>query len=210
MATLQTFFRTAVMLATLGLLAKAWYHYGPTVEELQLMGTRAAQVAQEAWTEYWHSPESDASLVGNQHSQPQFPSGPAPFMPPSVEPPSIHSSPAPAFDSPVQLAGGAPPTAPALTAPPATDASSSALVPMEAPIAGDRVPHLLDRLTSLGVRDQELRPWGAAGQLHRFTCSAPLAQSPSFSRHFEAVAETPEAAVERVAAEIDAWYRTRK
>jgi len=44
----------------------------------------------------------------------------------------------------------------------------------------------------------------------RFSCDAPWANSPSFSRHFEAVAASPEAAVEQVAAEIQAWQRGQR
>ena len=60
-----------------------------------------------------------------------------------------------------------------------------------------------------GIRISEVAPWGSGG-LVRFTCEAPWANSPSFSRHFEAVAATPEAAVEQVATDIAAWQRGAK
>ena len=211
MATLQTLFRATVMLATLGLLAKAWYHYGPTVDELQVMGARVVQVAQETWSDYWQQPSAVTPLAGD--------TPPSPFEPPSVEPPPISTAPSLAMGGPVQLAGGVQPFAPGGWggAPSAETGSpgavvAPALVPMEAPLrpTGDRVGEVVAQLEALGIRDHELRQWGSAGELHRFSGSAPLANSPSFRRHFEAVAETPEAAVERVAADIDAWYRARK
>ena len=73
-----------------------------------------------------------------------------------------------------------------------------------------RLPALLERLTQLGVRDQELAPWGSGGELMRFSCNVPWANSPAYSRHFEAVAATPLAAVEQVAAEIEAWQRGQR
>jgi hypothetical protein len=79
-------------------------------------------------------------------------------------------------------------------------------VPQENP----QLTSLLEHLTTLGVRDQQLTPWGSGGDLMRFSCDAPWANSPSFSRHFEAVAATPEAAVEQVAAQIEAWQRGQR
>ena len=38
MSSLQTFFRTVVMLATLGIVAKIWFLYGPSVGEMQTIG----------------------------------------------------------------------------------------------------------------------------------------------------------------------------
>jgi hypothetical protein len=74
-----------------------------------------------------------------------------------------------------------------------------------APQQDTQLPALLEQLTKLGVRDQVLAPWGSRGELMRFSCNVPWANSPAYSRHFEAVAATPLAAVARVAAEIEAW-----
>jgi len=185
MASIQTFFRTVVMLATLGLLAKLWYHHGPTVEELQVIGVRVLEIAQQAWADYWQSRDASSTLAGSA------PAAPAPFAPPSDALQLIHPAPSStrsSTPSPVELAGA--------VAPP--------LVP-ETATTTDPVQKLLDELAQSGVRDQQLQPWGTSGRLFRFACSAPWVRSPSFSRHFEAVAETPQAAVEQVAAEIRAW-----
>jgi hypothetical protein len=212
MTSFQTFFRTVVMLATLGLLAKAWYHYGPSLAELQVIGARVSQVAQEAWAEYWQSQDANSSLADN----PRLPgAGPAPFLPPGDALQPIHAAPGtathPAVTGPVQLASGErPPAAPALSTAPSTASAVPALMPMGAPTQGDPAAKVLDELTQLGVRDQQLEAWGTSGQLYRFSCSAPWAQSPSVSRHFEAVADTPLAAVQQVAAEIHAWRGGQK
>ena len=185
MASFQTFFRTVVMLATLGLLAKLWYHHGPTVEELQVIGARVSEIAQQAWADYWQSRDGGSSLAGEP------PAAPAPFAPPNDALQPIHAEPSATrlpTPSPVQLAVA---VAPALAATP--------------PPSGDPVQKTLDELSQWGVRDQELQPWGTSGRLYRFSCSAPWARSPSFSRHFEAVADSQLAAVEQVAAEIRAW-----
>ena len=186
MASIQTFVRTVVMLATLGLLAKLWYHHGPTVEELQVIGVRVAEIAQQTWTDYWQSRDANSSLAG------EAPVAPAPFSPPSNALQPIHAEPSatrlPA-PSPIQLAS-------AVAAPPLAPATSA---------ASDPVQRMLDELTQWGVRDSQLEPWGTSGRLYRFSCSAPWARSPSFSRHFEAVADSRLAAVEQVAAEIRDW-----
>lgn len=209
MGTFRTIFRALVMLGTLGLLAKAWYHYGPSVEELQLMGSRAAEMAQEAWADYWQPPPADTSLANDPHlPQPPRSDMPAPFTPPSVEPPPIHSTTTAIAtpSAPIQLASGE------SDASPSESVSAPALVPMDMPASsvGPDVSQMLEKLTQIGARDQDLKPWGNSGQLYRFACSVPLANSPSFSRHFEAVAESPETAVAKVAAEIDAWQLGRK
>ena len=41
------------MLATLGLMAKVWYHYGLSLDELKDIGSRVSEVAQEEWPKYW-------------------------------------------------------------------------------------------------------------------------------------------------------------
>jgi hypothetical protein len=210
MAALKTLFRTVVMLAVLVILVKAWFHFELTVDKVQEFGARVVQMAQDAWNEYQDSRQANPALVGD----PQLHLGPAPFDPPTIEPPPIHAPPLNApLSGPVQFADGSSLAAPDLSsrAPTSIDtAPAAALVPMDAPAAipasGD-VAQMLDRLTHVGVVDLDLKPWGGSGRLFRFTCSAPWINSPSFTRHFEAVAETPEAAVTQVTAEIEAWQR---
>jgi hypothetical protein len=222
MASLQTFFRTVVMLAALGFIAKMWYHHGPDLDEMKSIGARVSEVVSQEWKEYWQ-PHPGEALTSDPRL-PNLSGAPAPFVPPAGTQP-IPSAPqlvpTDANHSPgnVQLAGGVPAeivpipsnawppgTAPDPTRlPPDANAGAPTPVPQENP----RLTSLLEHLTSLGVRDQQLTPWGSNG-LTRFTCEAPWANSPSFSRHFEAVAATPEAAVEQVAADIAAWQRAAR
>ena len=214
MSSIKTFLRTVVMLVTLGIVAKAWYLYGPSLGEMKTIGARAMEISQEAWVDYWQGQNNGPKLAGE----------PAPFVPPPVVAPIPAGQPGVSGSGtstqamgPVQLAGGAPPLmaaervnedlAPRPTRlPPAAGAT---LTPMEAPPQDDRLQKTLERLSAWGVGDQELGPWGSEGRLCRFSCSAPWANTSSLTRHFEAVAATPVAAVEQVAAEIAVWRDSR-
>jgi hypothetical protein len=216
MASLQTFFRAVVMLATLGLIAKAWYHFGLSVEELKAIGSSVVEVAEKEWNNYWQAPAADA--LANDPRLPPTASAPAPFLPTDgpmqpIPRDSEHSTTTPGT---VQLVGGVPaeivPLAPANPSTPWPPGASPEPTRLPAdpatlsPLPQDtRLPALVERLTRLGARDQELAAWGSGGELTRFSCSVPWANSPAYSRHFEAVAATPLAAVEQVAAEIEAW-----
>jgi hypothetical protein len=221
MASFQTFFRTVVMIATLALVAKGWYHYGPSVDEMKSIGSRVSEVVSQEWSNYWQ-PNTGQQLADDPRL-PSLSGAPAPFVPPvGTEPiPSAPQLvPAGPTTGSVQLAGGVPadivPVEPSTAWPPGTapepmrlppDATASAVPPV--PQENAQLTSLLEHLTSLGVRDQHLAPWGSGG-LVRFTCEAPWVNSPSFSRHFEAVAATPEAAVAQVAADIAAWQRATR
>jgi hypothetical protein len=214
MSSLQTFFRTVVMLATLGIVAKIWFLYGPSVGELQTIGVRVVELSKEAINNYWKSPSGN-TLAGD----PQAAMQPAPFVPPSspMQPIPLPPVLSPAT-GPVQLANstvtGAMPTAPPLApAGPATNAGppkSAQLEPMGIPNAGNRLVSDVERLADLGVRDQQVKPWGSGGALFRCTCEAPWTASPNYSRHFEAVATSAEAAVEQVTAQVVAWQNSQR
>ncbi len=107
MASLQTFFRTVVMLATLGLIAKAWYHYGLSVEELKAIGCSAVEVAEKEWNNYWQTPATKA--LANDPRLPPTANAPAPFLPQGAPMQPIPRDAAPSAPSApglVQLAGG--------------------------------------------------------------------------------------------------------
>jgi hypothetical protein len=216
MATFQTFFRTVVMVATLGLVAKVWYHYGLTVDEMKTISGRAVEVAEEAWTDYWREPS--ANSLADDPRLPAMGGAPAPFVPtatpmqPMPHEPNHATAAGPGM---VQLAGGMPAeivavplSRPSTVWPPSATPEPTRLPPdskSPVPQQDTRLPVMLEQLTKLGVRDQELGPWGSRGELMRFSCNVPWANSPAYGRHFEAVAATPLAAVEQVAAEIEAW-----
>jgi hypothetical protein len=207
------------MLATLGFIAKAWYHYGPNIDQMKEIGSRVSEVASQEWNKYWQPQAADG--LADDPRLPGLGGAPAPFVPPVVTEPMPHRALEGTNLGTVQLTGGLnaeivpmqpstawpPGTAPAPTRlPPDVAASQAPPVPQENP----QLTSLLEHLTTLGVRDQQLTPWGSGGDLMRFSCDAPWANSPSFSRHFEAVAATPEAAVEQVAAQIEAWQRGQR
>jgi hypothetical protein len=214
MASFQTFFRTVVMLATLGIVAKVWYLHGPNVDEMKAIGSRVAEVAQEAWTNYWQAPPGDA--LADDPRLPRIGGAPAPFVPPgsAIEPMPHDPNHTPITGAnTVQLAGGIPaeivpvaPSGPSTPWPPGATPEPTRL-PADPAASTDetRLTAKLEQLMQWGVRDQELAPWGSRGELIRFRCNVPWANSPAYSRHFEAVAATPLAAVEQVTAEIEAW-----
>ena len=218
MASFQTFFRTVVMLATLGIVAKVWYLHGPSVDEMKAIGSRVAEVAQEAWTNYWQQPSGDG--LADDPRLPHVGGAPAPFVPSgsAIQPMPHDPNQTPmAGDSTVQLAGGIPaeivpvaPSGPSTPWPPGA-APEPTRLPADPTAAtnetqlASQLATLLEQLVQWGVRDQELAPWGSRGELVRFRCNVPWANSPAYSRHFEAVAATPLAAVEQVTAEIEAW-----
>lgn len=217
MASLQTFFRTVVMLAALGFIAKMWYHHGPNLDEMKSIGARVSEVVAQEWSDYWQ-PQAGGALADDPRL-PNLSGAPAPFVPPDgMQPiptaPNLVPSATGQLPGTVQLAGGVPAeVVPSNAWPPGSAAEptrlppdATATAPTPVPQENPRLTALLEHLTSLGVRDQALAPWGSGG-LVRFTCEVPWANSPSFSRHFEAVAATPEAAVEQVATDIATWQR---
>jgi hypothetical protein len=214
MSSLQTFFRTVVMLVVLGIGAKFWFLYGPSVGELQTIGVRVVELSKEAINNYWKSPTGN-TLAGDSQAATQ----PAPFVPPSspMQPIPLPPVLAPA-PGPVQLANGtvtgsmptAPPLAPAAPVTNAGPPKSAQLEPTGIPNASTRLVLDVQRLADLGVRDQQVKPWGSGGALYRCTCEAPWIASPNYSRHFEAVATSAEAAVEQVTAQVVAWQNSQR
>jgi len=69
---------------------------------------------------------------------------------------------------------------------------------------------LLAQLRTLGVAEYTLEKWGINGQLYRFCCAMPLAQSAEHTRQFEAVAGDPLASIEQVVGEVATWQVARR
>jgi hypothetical protein len=72
------------------------------------------------------------------------------------------------------------------------------------------MPLLMNRLAELGAEEPHLTKWGSSGQLYRFCCRASVDTAPTITRHFEAVAAEPLAAVENVIAKVEAWRTAGK
>lgn len=68
---------------------------------------------------------------------------------------------------------------------------------------------LLEQLRSLGAAEYRLQKWGQDGQLYRFRCEMPLAESTEVTRHFEAVGSDPVASIAQVVGEVALWYNAR-
>jgi hypothetical protein len=203
MTTLQTFFRAVVMLATLGIVAKAWHLYGPSVDEVRVISQRAMQVAEELLNEY-RDETAPATDANDPRMDPRAPMAGPPTQ--QVQPVQLAAA-----DSEGQVyAQQTVALSMAETAPFAPPAPLTAAVPDLTPVptspSGDRrLEAAQSRLVQLGVQEQRLEPWGVDGRLVRFCCSASWVDAPNYSRHFEAVAADPATAVEQVAAEVEAW-----
>ena len=80
------------------------------------------------------------------------------------------------------------------------------IVPAETAEMADDLPALcfaVDERWASAI--SSLHPGARAGELYRFCCRAKLADTPFHTRHFEAVAAEPVAAVEQVVAKVEAW-----
>jgi hypothetical protein len=214
MPTSNTFFRAAVMLATGVLLVRGWQLFGPSPEQMKSFTGRAIELAHETW----NGPNPTAG-GGNLTADPQSIAPPlaAISLPPPGAPsehqPITAQDVAPAFDTlkaPPVFAAATTNTPPALTpsSQPGPAAANATIAVADA--SDDRLPPLLARLEALGGVDPQLVPWGSSGRLYRFCCRASLADTPSFSRHFESVAAEPLVAVEEVVAKVEAWRTARR
>ena len=220
MASFQTFFRTVVMLATLGIVAKVWYLYGPSVDEMKTIGARVAEVTSEAWNDYWQKPPN-ASLADDPRI-PNVVRAPAPFVPIG----------APGDEFRVGRIMGAEPHCRAASNSRAACRQRSS--PFRRP---DRAP-LIDRLATYfaagtdaftarqcGRRSEQCaltitratdatrdarRGTGCLGQprrTHAFQLQYSLGEVAGLQSAFRGAAMTPVEAVEQVAAEVEAWQR---
>ena len=212
MTTLQTFFRAVVMLATLGIVAKAWMLYGPSVEEMQSIGQRVVEVADELMSKYRQGGGAPPVLANDPRVQTMAPMA-------AAVPPQGVSQPQPIL---LATAESERPeyAQPAVAITPMTGAPlvpPTRLIPVTAeqppaapPASGDaQLEAASARLTQQGVGDYRVEPWGKDGRWYRCSCDAPWIVRAYYNRHFEAVAADPATAIDQVAAEVDTWHRTQ-
>jgi hypothetical protein len=184
MSSLRTVFRAVVMVSVLAIVARGWYMYGPSHEQVASVVVRAVEMGDSLLGEFREAPP----VVDSRPAPAPFVVAPAVAGPSAQRLPPVAS--APAATGGVILASAAVPSTPP---------------PVQGVGADRRLEALLARLDELGGSQHELRPWGASGQLYRFSCSAAWGSAPGYSRHFEAVAAEPLAAVQRVVDEVAAW-----
>ncbi|WP_442483507.1 hypothetical protein [Aeoliella sp. SH292] len=181
MESLRTLYRASVMIGTLVVGALAYRAYGPELEKLKPLFTRAVEIASELISP---DSETDTPLAEGEAG-----SAPAPFtaLATPLQPPAL-------LDQNVQPAGGAlepvvPPLAPEST---------------ESPVAA-----VVRALNERGVNDYSMTRWGADGTHYRFQCSVPWGEGGVYSQHFEAVAETPADAARQVLDQVNQWSVAR-
>ena len=189
---LSTIYRAIVMIATGVIVVKGWQLYGPSNEKVRSIAVEAIEMAQTAWNRSQQN-RSDSTAAADPRPVAPLLAAAQPAGVVNVSPPSVTA------DADSQSAQGA--AIPDANVPAATIDNMASLAATEA----DRLPPLLSRLQEIGGADPQLAPWGTSGQLYRFCCRAKMDNMPALSRHFEAVAPEPVAAVEAVLAKVEAW-----
>jgi hypothetical protein len=202
MPSFTTVYRAAVMIAAGVIIVKGWQLYGPSAEQVKSFAVSAMDTAQSAWNK---SRGQDADATNANDPRMTTP-------PTAASPPAAPASSAPLNAAPSLALGN---TSTVVEAPELNAASTTTLDP-EPPSSGNDktadarvetgdLSALFSQLAEMGASDQQLAPWGSSGQLYRFACRAKLGDTPFHTRHFEAVAAQPDAAVERVVAAVAAW-----
>lgn len=178
METFRVVYRAIVMACTLVVGAMAYRAYGPELEKLGPVLTRAKQELCDAMSPTPSSlpPVADAE-----------PAPPEQFLPPAG--PMVHAPAAPPLVDPqVQPAGG-----------------QEEILPATAAEDSSPVARVVRELASRGVEQYALTPWGEEGRFYRFHCSAPWGGSAGFTRHFEAITADPVLAAEQVLEQVTRW-----
>ena len=75
----------------------------------------------------------------------------------------------------------------------------------ERPEPSDQLTRVRQRLLQLGATYCRLETWGSRQQLFRFYCRVAIADSPRYTRYFEATDVQPLVAMDEVLAEVEAW-----
>jgi hypothetical protein len=73
------------------------------------------------------------------------------------------------------------------------------------PPAANNTEALLLHLRSLGALEPELKTWGSSGNSYRCQCRAANPANPTLERHFDAIDDDPQGAVEQVIAQMERW-----
>ncbi|MEX2315937.1 MAG: hypothetical protein WD669_02225 [Pirellulales bacterium] len=171
----NTMYRVVVMAVTLAIVVMGWRLYGPPASQVKAIALRLVEQAENALRPTANHAEAA----------------------PTAQVQAITHEP---------IADKAPAPGPLLAAAPVDQPGTGHLIdqPTEQP-GEERLKSLLAQLAELNVQEPQVDRWGTSGQLFRCTCRAAWGPSPQFGRHFESVAEAPEAAVEQVLDQVVAW-----
>ncbi|TWU00617.1 hypothetical protein Pla108_15690 [Botrimarina colliarenosi] len=183
----QTCYRLTIMVGTLAVGSMAAYRYGPEPAELAELIDRAASLVAEVPSRGASDPSAMALTEAPAAELDLL--QPAPALPS----PPVASSDWRHYDTAVQPASALAPLAtPSTDAPPPAD-----LEPLER-------ERLTAPLLAVGATRADVTAWGrGAATVYRATASAPVGEvGGGLERQFDAVGETPEAAVAELAAEI--------
>lgn len=205
MPSFQTLFRAVVMVAVVVAGVKGWKAYGPTNEQVQRAYNQLRDVVQAALPS--NEPTNSTAAADPRHAPAAVVASP-PLAPrpggtqSQLLPPAAPMS-APA-DAPKLLSSSEPASAGVASSPFSSPGASFTKDSIGQNSNDVRVAELVAKLQRMGAENTSLAPWGGGG-LYRFSCSAPLANAPMMTQHFESVAAEPAAAVEQVVAKVEAW-----
>jgi hypothetical protein len=196
---IRTIYRAIVMIATGVIVVQGWQLYGPSKEKVKSMAVEAFELAQTAWNRAQQNCSDSTAAAADPRPTAETIAAAQPTAAADISPPSLAATPSVSLATENQPADRT--AIPNANAPAATTDNMASLEATEA----DRLPPLLSRLQEIGGADPKLAPWGSSGELYRFCCRARMDNMPALSRHFEAVAAEPVAAVEQVIAKVEAW-----
>lgn len=203
MNSLKIAYRTVVMLGTLVVGGLAYRAYEPQIKQLEPVLTRVQELAEEYWNGAPAGDEANPLTIAEPES---FPAGVA------LEPMERSSTATQAslFDDNVQPAarwdGGHTESnvvtdsqrhSAGMDAPPK---AVSANLPSNSTVAT-----IVQRLSTRGVTDYSLSPWGSGGGFYRFQCSVPWGLDGRYAKQFESVSAEPADAAREVLAQVERW-----
>lgn len=213
----QAFFRLVIMVGVTAVSGMALYQYGPPPEQAMQWADQALRVGTQKWNE-WNTQQTESapsatpygSNGANSLATDSSQLAPSQFAAPDGLKPLAGDF---RFDASVEPASGIDPLSPgnpaSLEEPQLLPALAMGGTPMPATLSVDPVlAPLAQQLIDLGAQDLELKRWGSEGQMHRFSCGASMGAT-GFQRRFDAIETSPQAAVQRVLAEVWQWKQSR-
>lgn len=193
---MKTLFRAVVMFGVLVGGPAAWMYYGPLPPSAQRAVDRFVAAAKET-IDWEHLDFSSFAFDKRQAPKSARPLRAAARALPAAPPfdSSAEQTRAPSF---ADLSGKSA----------AATSSASTLAPKPINPMAELEP-LLSRLRECQVVGYSLQRWGVSGEYYRFSCDMPLTSEHQMTEHFEAIAESPIAAVNQVVRDVAAWEAGR-
>jgi hypothetical protein len=174
--------RALLMLVVLIGLPAAWVYYGPLPTRAQGFVDRVVNAART--TIGWDQPAGDKAIS-------------APYY---LDPAVKFNDPAVTQAAAIEAVG---------VGSPATEVASSGVPTLAGSSLQEQLAPFLQQLRDQGAIEYALEKWGNEGQLYRFRCDLPLAESDQLTRQFEAIHHEPRESIAQVLAKVTTWRAAR-